>query len=62
MGHVRLSRASLAIIFFYLFLAAATLGVYLNWGAGWALLAGGSAFAISVLTLHDVDEKKEGER
>lgn len=42
---------------FYVFALVFAAGVYLNFGLGWSLMTAGFIGAVSVLTLHDVDEK-----
>lgn len=46
---------------FYVFTAVLAVGVYLNFGLGWALMATGLIGATAALLLHDVDDgKKDG--
>lgn len=53
-----MTRASWVKMTFYVFALVMSVGVYLNFGLGWALMAVGLIGAVSALTLHDVDEKK----
>lgn len=53
-----MTKASWVKMVFYVFALMMCVGVFLNFGLGWALMAAGFIGAVSALTLHDVDEKK----
>lgn len=56
-----MTRATWVKMAFYAFTVAFAVGVYLNFGLGWALMAIGLIGAMAALLLHDVDEgKKDG--
>lgn len=45
---------------FYIYTLAFTVGVYLEFGLGWALMAGGLIGALVMLFVVEADEKKAG--
>lgn len=56
-----MTRATWVKMAFYVFTAVLAVGVYLNFGLGWALMATGLIGATAALLLHDVDDgKKDG--
>lgn len=57
-----MSRAVQVQVMYYLCVIILVIGVYLEFGLGWAAMVGGTIGAISFLALADTDEKSEERR
>lgn len=55
-----MTKAGCVKLAFYMFALMLAVGVYLNFGLGWALMAGGAMGVTDALLLVDVDPKKDG--
>lgn len=54
-----MKRSTLATMLVFVWVAVAAVGVYLEFGLGWALMGTGAVYAVLFLSVVDVDEKGE---